>query len=139
MSSRNVPSTQWSKRRSRGGAAQRCSLSGRRANRRRTGITQYPGAGKMHSVTIAPETGVPVDNKGGGYLAPYMKFSGFDAIEVQGKAEEDVIIFIDGDEGLVRIETAPEEPNNSIDLPEILHEMYSHGGNDRTVSYTHLT
>src|SRR5450756_3056526 len=51
-----------------------------------TGITQYPGAGKMHSVTISPETGVPVDNNGGGYLAPYMKFSGFDAIEVQGKA-----------------------------------------------------
>jgi aldehyde:ferredoxin oxidoreductase len=96
-----------------------------------TGITQYPGAGKMHSVTISPETGVPVDNNGGGYLAPYMKFSGFDAIEVQGKAEEDVIIFIDGNKGLATIETAPEEPDNSCDLPEVLHEMYADGAGDR--------
>ncbi len=44
-----------------------------------------------------------VDSNVGGYFAPFLKFSGFDALEIQGKAEEDVIIYIDGDTGLVTI------------------------------------
>ena len=96
-----------------------------------TGLTQYPGSGKTHSVTISPETGVPVDNNGGGFFAPFMKFSGFDCIEIQGKATEDVMLVIDGNKGVVTIETAPEEPANSYDLPEVLHTMYADGDDDR--------
>ena len=96
-----------------------------------TGLTQYPGSGKTHSVTISPETGVPVDNNGGGFFAPFMKFSGFDCIEIQGKATEDVMLVIDGNKGMVTIETAPEEPTNSYDLPEVLHAMYADSDDDR--------
>jgi aldehyde:ferredoxin oxidoreductase len=60
-------------------------------------------------VTISPQTGVPIDSNGGGYFGPYLKFSGWDALEIQGKAENDVIMYIDGDQGVVRIEEAPLE------------------------------
>jgi aldehyde:ferredoxin oxidoreductase len=33
-----------------------------------------------------------IDSNGGGYFGPYLKFAGWDALEIQGKAEEDVII-----------------------------------------------
>jgi aldehyde:ferredoxin oxidoreductase len=67
------------------------------------GITAYPGSGKATVVTLSPLTENVIDSNVGGYFAPFLKFSGFDALEIQGKAEEDVIIFIDGDNGHVTI------------------------------------
>jgi aldehyde:ferredoxin oxidoreductase len=69
------------------------------------GITQYSGCGKSHVVSISPETGSANDNNAGGYFAPFLKFSGWDALEVQGKAEQDCIIFIDGNKGEVTVQT----------------------------------
>ncbi len=88
------------------------------------GITAYPGAGKSTVVFISPLTGQVVDSNVGGYFGPYLKFSGFDALEIQGKAKEDVIIFIDGDTGKVTIETAPLEALDTYELKEQLAEMY---------------
>ena len=70
------------------------------------GITQYPGAGKALVCTISPLTGIPIDSNVGGYFGPLLKFSGWDALEIQGKADKDVIVFIDGNKGIVRIEEA---------------------------------
>ncbi len=67
------------------------------------GITAYPGSGKATVVTLSPLTENVIDSNVGGYFAPFLKFSGFDALEIQGKAKEDVIIYIDGDTGLVAI------------------------------------
>jgi aldehyde:ferredoxin oxidoreductase len=77
------------------------------------GITQYPGTGKSIAVSISPLTGTVVDSNVGGYFGPLLKFSGFDAIEVQGIADREVIVFIDGNEGLVQIIEAPAESVNS--------------------------
>ena len=96
-----------------------------------TGLTQYPGTGKTHSVTLSPETGIPVDNNGGGFFAPFMKFSGFDCVEIQGKAIQDVIVVIDGNKGVITIETTSDEPANSYELPEVLHAMYADNDDDR--------
>jgi aldehyde:ferredoxin oxidoreductase len=41
-----------------------------------------------------------VDVNTGGYFGPYLKFSGWDGLEIRGKSEKDVIIFIDGNAGL---------------------------------------
>ncbi|MBU1660403.1 MAG: aldehyde:ferredoxin oxidoreductase, partial [Chloroflexi bacterium] len=68
------------------------------------GITAYPGTGKATVVTLSPLTHNVIDSNVGGYFAPFLKFAGFDALEIQGKAAEDVIIFIDGDSGKVTIE-----------------------------------
>ncbi|GAB4495230.1 MAG: aldehyde ferredoxin oxidoreductase C-terminal domain-containing protein [Anaerolineales bacterium] len=67
------------------------------------GITAYPGSGKATVVTLSPLTENVIDSNVGGYFAPFLKFSGFDALEIQGKAKDDVIIYIDGDTGLVTI------------------------------------
>ena len=66
-------------------------------------------------------------------FGPYLKFAGWDAIEIQGKAENDVIIFIDGDTGVVQIEEAPLEEIDTHIICRQLTEMYG-GDNLRSVS-----
>ncbi|MFA6127464.1 MAG: aldehyde ferredoxin oxidoreductase C-terminal domain-containing protein [Bacteroidales bacterium] len=89
------------------------------------GITQYSGTGKSLVVTISPASNSATDSNAGGYFGPFIKFSGFDALELQGKATKDVIIILDGTTGSVRIEEAPAEPLDSHVLSEILTEMYA--------------
>ena len=95
------------------------------------GITAYPGSGKSTTVTVSPLTQSVIDSNAGGYFGPYLKFSGFDALEVQGIADKDVIIVIDGDEGRVTIEEAPHEDLDSHLIGPTLTEMYSSGGKDQ--------
>ena len=84
------------------------------------GNTSYPGSGKSIVTTISPLTGIPVDCNVGGHFGPYAKFSGWDAIELQGIANEEVIVYIDGDKGIVQILSAPDEEINSHILAEEL-------------------
>lgn len=97
------------------------------------GIPIYPGSGKSIVVTVSPLTDSVMDSNVGGYFGPYLKFAGWDAIEIQGKAKSEVIIFIDGDEGKVVIEDAEELPSETHLLAEILTEKYG-GENKRNVS-----
>lgn len=89
------------------------------------GITQYPGAGKSLVVTLSPLTGLPMDSNVGGYFGPLLKFSGWDAIELQGKSNKDVIIFIDGNKGIVQICDINIEAKDSHILAEELTEMFA--------------
>ena len=84
------------------------------------GTTAYPGMGKSTVVTLSPLTNSVIDSNGGGFFAPYLKFSGFDALEITGKSAEEVIIVIDGDQGRVRIEKAPQETINTYPLAGLL-------------------
>ncbi len=77
----------------------------------------YPGSGKSIITSISPLTGIIIDSNVGGYFGPYLKFSGFDALEIQGKAKNEVIIYIDGVRGIVQI--------NKVDISERLSE-FSH-------------
>ncbi|MBN2173538.1 MAG: hypothetical protein JW731_05370 [Bacteroidales bacterium] len=95
------------------------------------GITQYSGTGKSICVSISPQTNIPIDSNVGGHFGPFLKFAGFDAIEIQGKAREDVIIFIDGINHHVEIYKAPKEPIDSHLLAEALHEMYADDEKDK--------
>jgi aldehyde:ferredoxin oxidoreductase len=89
------------------------------------GNTNYAGSGKSIVTSISPLTNIPIDSNVGGYFGPYLKFAGFDALEIQGKAAEDVIIFIDGNKGLVQIFTAPKEEINSHVLAEQMVELFA--------------
>ncbi|MHA2181656.1 MAG: aldehyde ferredoxin oxidoreductase family protein [Promethearchaeota archaeon] len=98
------------------------------------GSVFYPGSGKSIVTTISPLTGVIVDSNVGGYFGPYLKFSGFDAIEIQGKAEKEVIIYIDGVEGIIQIKAVEEVDNLSIyshELTQQLTEKYSQDENEK--------
>ncbi|MDD3876776.1 MAG: aldehyde ferredoxin oxidoreductase C-terminal domain-containing protein [Bacteroidales bacterium] len=94
------------------------------------GITQYAGSGKSIVVTISPLTDVVIDSNVGGYFGPFMKFSGFDALEIQGKAKSDVIIYIDGRTGSVEIFEDDELPLDSHHLAEILTEKFADNEKD---------
>ncbi|MDZ4182452.1 MAG: aldehyde ferredoxin oxidoreductase C-terminal domain-containing protein [Candidatus Cloacimonadaceae bacterium] len=91
------------------------------------GNTSYPGSGKSIVTTISPLTGIPVDCNVGGHFGPYTKFSGWDALELQGKADEEVIVFIDGDKGIVKILSADDTEINSHILAERLTEEFAEG------------
>ncbi len=95
------------------------------------GTTQYPGSGKSIVMAISPTTTLPVDSNVGGYFGPYLKFSGWDALEIQGKSDEDVIIFIDGDKGKIEIYTAPFEDEDSHLVSEELTELFAETEKDR--------
>lgn len=95
------------------------------------GITQYSGTGKSLVVTISPQTNIPIDSNVGGFFGPFLKFAGFDALEIQGKAEEDVIVFIDGVNHKVEIYQAPVEPLDSHILAANLTEMFADDDKDK--------
>jgi len=97
------------------------------------GTPIYPGSGKSIVVTISPLTDSVMDSNVGGYFGPYLKFAGWDALEIQGKAKSEIIIFIDGDEGKVVIEDAEGLPSETHLLAEVLTEKYG-GENKRSVS-----
>jgi aldehyde:ferredoxin oxidoreductase len=93
------------------------------------GTTGYPGAGKSLVVSLSPLTHCVIDSNVGGYYGPYLKFAGWDAIEVQGRAEKDVIVFVDGDTSRVTIEEAPQEGVDTYLIGEQMAMMY--GGDDK--------
>ncbi|MBN1249543.1 MAG: aldehyde:ferredoxin oxidoreductase, partial [Anaerolineae bacterium] len=96
------------------------------------GITQYPGSGKSIATTISPLTDVPIDSNAGGHFGPYLKFAGWDAIEVQGVADRDVIVFIDAPAGRVQIIAAPEDsPTNTHVLGHWLNDQFAADETDR--------
>jgi len=99
------------------------------------GITMYPGSGKVTVTTISPLTHSVIDSNGGGYFGPYLKFSGWDALEIQGKSNQEVVIFIDGDSGQVRIEAAPDDPIDTHLINSYLTDFYANDEkNKRSIS-----
>ena len=92
----------------------------------------YPGSGKSIVTSISPLTGIIIDSNVGGYFGPYLKFSGFDALEIQGKAENDVIIYIDGIEGLVQIEKVEDSDGFSEYSHEVTQQLTDKYAKDDT-------
>jgi len=95
------------------------------------GITQYSGTGKSLVVTISPQTDSVMDSNVGGFFGPFLKFSGFDALEIQGKAQKDVIVYIDGINHTVEIFEAPAEAIDSHVLAEQMTDMFADNDNER--------
>ncbi len=95
------------------------------------GITQYPGSGKSLVVTLSPLTNSVMDSNVGGYFGPYLKFSGWDAIEIQGKSDRDVVVFIDGDNGKVTIEEMDLDHRASHLVSEELTDLFAESEKDK--------
>jgi len=88
------------------------------------GTPVYPGSGKSIVVSISPLTGSVIDSNVGGYFGPYLKFSGWDALEVQGKPETEVIITINGDRGKIQIEEDENLPSETHLVVDALAKKY---------------
>lgn len=95
------------------------------------GITQYSGTGKSLVVSISPQTDSVMDSNVGGYFGPFLKFAGFDALEIQGKADKDVIVYIDGINHHIEIFEAPAVAVDSHVLAEQLTEMFAEDDRDK--------
>ena len=95
------------------------------------GITQYSGAGKAIVCTISPQTDSIMDSNVGGYFGPFVKFCGFDAFELQGKSDQEVLILLDEEREVVEIYEAGDLPSDSHVLGEILHETFAKDGNEK--------
>jgi aldehyde:ferredoxin oxidoreductase len=91
------------------------------------GTPSYPGAGKSIVTAISPLTESVMDSNVGGYFGPYLKFTGFDALQVQGKSENEVIIFIDGINQQISIYNSEGLPDDAYALSRILTDHFSQG------------
>ncbi len=89
------------------------------------GTAAFPGSGKTLVTAISPQTFSMMDCNVGGYFGPFLKFAGFDALVLIGKASEETICVIDSKNGSIRIETAPMESIDSHVVAEELTEMYA--------------
>ncbi len=89
------------------------------------GTPSFSGSGKSLVTGISPTTGSVMDSNVGGHFGPLLKFAGFDALEIQGKADQDVLVVIDGKSNRVSVESAPHEAINSAEFAEQLHHMYA--------------
>ena len=97
------------------------------------GTPVYPGSGKSIAVSISPLTASVIDSNVGGYFGPYLKFAGWDALEIQGRAKSEVVIFIDGDEGKVQVEDASSLPSETHLVTDLLAKKYT-GANGQSIS-----
>lgn len=95
------------------------------------GITQYSGTGKSLVVSISPQTDSVMDSNVGGFFGPFLKFSGFDALELQGKSKDDIIVFIDGINHSVEIFEAPADATDSHVLAEQLTQSFADNDNEK--------
>ncbi|MCK5836826.1 MAG: aldehyde:ferredoxin oxidoreductase, partial [Desulfobacula sp.] len=84
------------------------------------GTPGYPGGGKSIVTSISPLTSAPIDSNVGGYFGPYKKFSGFDVIQVDGKAKKNTIIFIDGIENTITLFESENLPTDAYELSDVL-------------------
>ncbi len=91
------------------------------------GTPVYPGSGKSIVTSISPLTGSVIDSNVGGYFGPYLKFSGFDALEITGKTSKHVVIFIDGIDEKVQILQTSGLPDDAYTLSAILTEHFANG------------
>ena len=60
------------------------------------GIPQFPGTSKCMAISLSPLTGIPGVSNFGGHFGAYLKYAGFDALEITGKSAAGVMIVIDG-------------------------------------------
>ena len=91
------------------------------------GTPIYPGSGKSIVTAISPTTGSVMDSNVGGYFGPYLKFSGFDGLEIQGKTQVPTVILIDGISQQIRILEVTGLPSEAHEISELLTQHFGQG------------
>jgi aldehyde:ferredoxin oxidoreductase len=71
------------------------------------GIPQFPGTAKAMAISLSPLTGIAGVSNFGGYFGAFLKYAGFDALQVIGKADRDVTIVINAFTNEVTVEDTP--------------------------------
>ncbi len=71
------------------------------------GIPQFPGTSKCMAISLSPITGIPGVSNFGGHFGAYLKYAGFDALEITGKSEDDCMIVIDSFKEEISVTAVP--------------------------------
>ncbi len=91
------------------------------------GTPIYPGSGKSIVTSISPTTGSVIDSNVGGYFGPYLKFAGFDALEVQGKTKVPTVLFIDGIDNKIQLLEIQGLPEDAHAISAVLTDYFGQG------------
>jgi aldehyde:ferredoxin oxidoreductase len=94
------------------------------------GVPHFPGAGKCMAVSLSPLTGIPGASNFGGHFGAFLKYAGFDALEISGVAEKDTMIVIDAFKGEISLMDAP-AIDHVFDLEQVIIERFSSQGHKK--------
>jgi len=94
------------------------------------GIPQFPGAAKSMAISLSPLTGIPGVSNFGGYFGAYLKYAGFDALKITGKAKRETMVVIDSFAGTVTIEEAP-DLKEVFELERAIADRFTGAGFDK--------
>jgi aldehyde:ferredoxin oxidoreductase len=94
------------------------------------GIPQFPGTSKCMAVSLSPLTGIPGVSNFGGHFGAYLKYAGFDALEITGKSERGCMIVIDSFRQEITV-TEAAAADQVFDLEKRLIDQFSEAGYDR--------
>jgi aldehyde:ferredoxin oxidoreductase len=67
------------------------------------GIPQFPGTSKCMAISLSPITHIAGVSNFGGHFGAYLKYAGFDTLEITGKAPKDTMIIINGFKGEITL------------------------------------
>ncbi|MEW6335463.1 MAG: aldehyde ferredoxin oxidoreductase C-terminal domain-containing protein [Thermodesulfobacteriota bacterium] len=94
------------------------------------GVPQFPGTSKCMAISLSPLTGIPGISNFGGRFGAYLKYAGFDALEIAGRSETDVMIVIDGFRHAIDILPSP-RIDEVFDLEQTIVDRFVGAGRDR--------
>jgi len=72
------------------------------------GIPQFPGTSKCMAISLSPLTGIAGISNFGGHFGAFIKYAGFDVIELTGKSDSEVLIVIDSIHNEIQLIDAPQ-------------------------------
>jgi aldehyde:ferredoxin oxidoreductase len=94
------------------------------------GIPQFPGTSKCMAVSLSPLTGIPGVSNFGGHFGAFLKYAGFDVLQITGKSQAGCMIVIDSFRQEVTVADAT-ATDHVFDLEKRLVDRFSEAGYDR--------
>jgi aldehyde:ferredoxin oxidoreductase len=94
------------------------------------GIPQFPGTSKCMAISLSPLTHIPGVSNFGGHFGAYLKYAGFDALEITGIGEKNTMIVIDGFKNEISITKAP-AMDQVFNLEKAIVDQFLHAGHEK--------
>ena len=89
--------------------------------------TLCPGSGRLELISKSPSTGILGDSNAGGFFAPEVKWAGYDAIIIHGRAKSPVYLSIEDDKVEIRDAGHLWGKENKSEVEEILQKEIKTG------------
>ena len=94
------------------------------------GIPQFPGTSKCMAISLSPLTHIPGVSNFGGHFGAYLKYAGFDALQITGIAEKNTMIVIDGFKNEISITKVP-AIDQVFDLEKAIVDQFLKAGREK--------